>query len=52
MQTTSHRHKIEGTGSDNHVIARPQAVAISWYAVQIRTMSQEIATPFGLAMTW
>ena len=27
-----------------HVIARPQAVAISWYTLQIRTTPQEIAT--------
>ena len=28
-----------------------QAVGISWYRTQIRTVYQEIATPYGLAMT-
>ena len=38
-------------GKNYCVIARPQAVAISWYCVENRTWFQEIATPFGLAMT-
>ena len=40
-------------GNDYHVIARRAKpdVAISWYCVRNRTMLQEIATAFGLAMT-
>ena len=30
--------------SHNHVIARPQAVAISWYSVPACSFFQEIAT--------
>ena len=29
-----------------------KGAAISWYCVRIRTMYQEIATGFALAMTW
>ena len=35
-----------------HVIARAKPVAISWYCVPVPTMYQEIATPYGLAMTY
>ncbi len=35
-----------------HVIARAKPVAISWYCVPVPTMYQEIATPYGFAMTY
>ena len=34
----------EGPSENYHVIARPKAVAISWYVVRICTISQEIPT--------
>ena len=36
--------KPEGPATSYHVIARPQAVAISWYIVRCGTLFQEIAT--------
>ena len=33
----------EGPGSHYHVIARPQAVAISWQTLRFDTLFQEIA---------
>ena len=34
----------EAPAQSYHVIARPKAVAISWYAVRKRTIYQEIPT--------
>ena len=40
--------KIDEQLIDYRVIARPKAVAISWYAAQMLTNAQEIATsPIG-----
>ena len=39
-----HLSNSEAPTENYHVIARPQAVAISWYCVRFRTLYQEIAT--------
>ena len=39
----NHPAQPEGPASSYHVIARPQAVAISWQILRFDTLSQEIA---------
>ena len=49
----AHKRKIEGPRSDHHCHREERSdVAISRYCVRHRTVCREIATPFGLAMTW
>ena len=42
-RSDDHPAQPEGPASSYHVIARPQAVAISWQILRFDTLSQEIA---------